>query len=74
MNKNERTTGMINKIIRLRNNVVMVFDEQGEQLPEYQGLYGDVREKILANAPAGAVFNHWFGHTTKPDIVPNERW
>lgn len=65
---------MINKIIRLRNNLVMVFDEQGEQLPEYQGLYRDVKEKILASAPEGAIFNHWFGHTTKPDIVPNEKW
>ena len=65
---------MIHKIIRLRNNMVMVFDEEGEQMPEYQGLYDDVREKILADAPAGAVFNHWFGHSTKPDIVPNERW
>jgi hypothetical protein len=65
---------MISKIIRLKNNMVMVFDEQGEQLPEYQGPYKDVKEKIISNAPAGAIFNHWFGYTSKPDIVSTAKW
>jgi hypothetical protein len=65
---------MIDKIVRLKNNLVMVFDENGEQLPEYQGLYYDVRAKILAYAPSCAVFNHWFGYNLKPQAVPPEEW
>ena len=65
---------MIQKIIRLKNDMVMVFDEEGEQMPEYQGSYDDVRDRIMADAPAGAVFNHWFGHSIRPDRVPVKRW
>ncbi len=65
---------MITKIIRLKNDMVMVFDENGEELPEYQGRYDDVRDRIVADAPTGAVFNHWFGHSLKPDIVPTKKW
>ena len=54
--------------------MVMVFDEKGEQLPDYQGSYDEVRDRILADAPAGAVFNHWFGHSPKPDIVRTKSW
>ncbi len=32
------------------NEMVMVFDQHGEQMPEYQGLYERVRDKILADA------------------------
>jgi hypothetical protein len=65
---------MIKTIIRVRNDMVMVFNENGEQIPEYQGCYGDVKEKILADAPAGSVFNHWFGHAPEPEIVTGEVW
>jgi hypothetical protein len=65
---------MINKIIRLKNDMVMVFDENGEELPEYQGRYDKVRDRIVADAPAGAVFNHWFGHSLKPSTVPTNNW
>lgn len=34
----------------------MVFDEQGQQMPDFQGLYADVREKILAAAGEGTEF------------------
>jgi hypothetical protein len=54
--------------------MVMVFDENGEELPEYQGRYNEVRDRIVADAPTGAVFNHWFGHSLKPDIVPTKKW
>jgi hypothetical protein len=33
-----------------------------------------VKEKILADAPAGAIFNHWFGHSPKPDLVEIKSW
>jgi hypothetical protein len=65
---------MIKTVIRVRNDMVMVFDENGEQIPEYQGHYADVRGKILADAPAGSVFNHWFGPSPEPEIVTGETW
>jgi hypothetical protein len=65
---------MIQKIIRLKNDMVMVFDEEGEQMPEYQGPYDEVRDRILADAPAGAIFNHWFGHNIKPRMVATRSW
>lgn len=49
---------MIDHVIKLSNGVVMVFDEKGEQMPEYQGRYEEVRVKILARAPKGANFFH----------------
>lgn len=65
---------MIKTVIRIKNDMVMVFDEDGEQLPEYQGCYNDVKEKILADAPAGSVFNHWFGHSLEPEAVTARKW
>lgn len=65
---------MIKTVIRVKNDMVMVFNEDGEQIPEYQGYYGDVKEKILADAPAGSVFNHWFGHSPEPEMVTGETW
>ena len=46
---------MIRTVIRLKNDMVMVFDEDGEQLPKYQGSYAEVRESILKDAPPDAV-------------------
>jgi hypothetical protein len=65
---------MIQKIIRLKNDMVMVFDEEGEQMPEYQGPYDDVRDRIMADAPGGAVFNHWFGYSFKSEKVAPKSW
>jgi hypothetical protein len=65
---------MIQTVIRLRNNMVMVFDEYGEQVPVYQGQYADVKEKILKDAPSGTEFNHWFGHAHDPEAVSAKSW
>jgi hypothetical protein len=65
---------MIKTVIRLRNNLVMVFDAEGEQIPEYQGQYEDVKERILKDAATGTVFNHWFGHAPEPEAVPGKKW
>ncbi len=54
--------------------MVIVFDEAGEQMPEFQGYYPDVKARILANAPEGSVFNHWFGHSPQPDAVTSDIW
>lgn len=40
----------IRKVYRWQNDMVMVFDQFGEQMGEYQGKYEEVREKILADA------------------------
>jgi len=49
---------MINEVIRFQNDRVLVFDENGEQMPDLQGRYQDVRVKILARAPKEAKFYH----------------
>jgi hypothetical protein len=65
---------MIKTVIRLRNDMVLVLDENGEQIPEYQGYYQVVKNRIIDDAPAGAVFNHWFGYEEKPDVVSEKVW
>lgn len=65
---------MIKNVIRLRDNMVMVFDASGEQIPEYQGQYENVKGRILRDAPAGTRFNHWFGYALKPQVVPEQNW
>ena len=65
---------MLKTVIRLRNNAVMVFNAEGEQLPEYQGKYEEVREIIVRDAPAGTVFNHWFGYALKPQATAVKDW
>jgi hypothetical protein len=65
---------MIKTVIRLRNDMVMVFDGDGEQIPEYQGHYEDVMERILRDATAKTVFNHWLGHALEPEAVLAGKW
>ena len=65
---------VIKTVIRTAHDMVMVFDENGEQMPDYQGCYEDVKEKVLAGAPAGSAFNHWFGKSGGPEIVAPELW
>ncbi len=65
---------MIKIVIRFKNNMVMVFDEEGEQIPKYQGQYEEVKQSILKDAPPDAVFAH--GLTDSGDLlkVPREEW
>ena len=65
---------MIRTVIRLRNNMVMVFDAEGEQIPEYQGQYENVKERILRDAPTEVAFNHWFGLSLEPKAVSEKSW
>ncbi len=65
---------MIKRVIRAANNMVMVFDVAGEQIPKYQGQYEDVKGSILRAAPSEAVFVHWFGCTAEPVDVSKENW
>ncbi len=65
---------VIKTIIRLKNDMVIVFDADGEQVLEYQGLYKDVKGSILKDAPPEAVFARWLGHSVEPETVYREEW
>ena len=65
---------MIKTVIRLENNMVMVFDAEDEQIPEYQSQYEDVKARILRDAPPDTTFAHWFGLAAEPENVSRENW
>ena len=65
---------MIKTVIRCSNNMVIVFDKKGEQIPEYQGQYEEVKRKILKDAPLNAVFGCFPDYETELQIVPREEW
>ena len=69
-----REAAMIKTVIRLQNDMVFVFDENGEQVPQYQGRYEDVRGNVLRDAPTGTAFNHWLCHPVKTKTMAKERW
>ena len=54
--------------------MVLVFDQNEEQIPEYQGRYQEVRELILRDAPPETVFGHWFDYETDITTVSREEW
>jgi hypothetical protein len=68
---------MISEVIKLANGMVLVFDEKGEQMPEFQGRYEAVRTKILVRVPKEAKFYHgtWnpLGRRIKGE-VPRKEW
>ena len=65
---------MIKTAIRFKNDMVVVFDESGEEIPEYRGQYEEVKESILRDAPPDAVFSHGFTNSGKSSEVPREEW
>ena len=65
---------MIKTAIRLGNNMVMVFDEEGEQIPEYQGHYEDVVESVLMDALPDAAFTHDLINANGLPRVSREEW
>jgi len=65
---------MIKTVMRFRNNMVMVFDERGEQIPEYQGQYEKVKESILGGAPPDTIFALGFSDAGELRKVPREEW
>jgi len=64
---------MIQQVIRFGNDMVIVFDEKGEQILEYQGHYDRVRDMILRDAPPTAKFIHAVFNLSG-DGVPREEW
>jgi hypothetical protein len=65
---------MIKSVIRCPNNMVIVFDYEDEQVPEYQGYYEEVRERVLRDAPPDALFGLWFDYETDVRTVSREEW
>lgn len=65
---------MIRSVIKTPNNMVMVFDEYGEQIPEYQGQYEEVKERILKDAPPETIFGYWFDYEADIQTVSREEW
>jgi hypothetical protein len=47
---------MICDVYIFQNGMCAVFDEHGEQMESYQGLWTERRDKILADAPAECRF------------------
>ena len=64
---------MINDVIKFQNGMVMVFDEKGEQMAEFQGRYEEVRAKILAHAPKNAKF-FYGAWNVSGNAVPRKDW
>lgn len=65
---------MIKTVFKFKNGMVMVFDKKGEQIPEYQDQYEEVKEKILNDAPPDAAFSHGFWDDFELKVVPREEW
>ena len=65
---------MIKTVIRCPDDMVMVFDERGEQIFEYQGQYQAVKESILKDASLSTVFGHLSDCEPELRKVPREEW
>jgi hypothetical protein len=65
---------VIKTAVRLKNDMVMVFDETGEQIPEYQGQYDMVKGNILRDASPEAVFSHGIAASGRLLEVSRENW
>ena len=65
---------MIKSVVRCPNDLVIVFDQDDEQIPQYQGRYEEVKERILKDAPPEAMFGHWFDYETDIRTVSREEW
>lgn len=46
----------ITQVMRFPNGMVATFDQYGHQMPAYQGPEAEVKGKVEADAPPGAVF------------------
>ena len=65
---------MIKTVIKSVDGMVMVFDEMGEQIPQYQGQYEEVKALILKNAPPEARFGYFPDGGQELKIVGREEW
>ena len=65
---------MIKTAIRCPNGMLMVFDERGRQVVEYQGQYDEVKEKILKDAPPDTLFGYFLDYDSELRVVLREEW
>jgi len=65
---------MIKTVIKWPNRFVLVFDEEGEQVPEYQGLYSRVKRRILRDASETTKFKVWNDERKTLRKVSREEW
>ena len=65
---------MIKTVIRSNDNMVIVFDENGELLPHYQGRYEEVRQKIMDDSPPEARFVCFPDNEVELKLVTREEW
>jgi len=65
---------VINRVLKAQNGMVLVFDNKGEQIPEYQGQYNKIKPRILEDAPPGTVFSHALDGKAELRIVSREEW
>jgi len=65
---------MIKTVMRFKNNMVMVFDKCGEQIPEYQGQYEKVKKSILADVLPDTIFALGFTDAGELQEVSREEW
>ncbi len=65
---------MIKTVIKCPNNMVMVFDRKGEQIPQYQGQYEEVKKNILKDAPLNAIFGYLSNSEPELRKVPRQEW
>ena len=71
----KQKTQIIKTVIKCPDNMVVVFDKEGEQIPEYQYHYEKVKERILEDAPPSAGF--WYlANYSEPKLqrVAREEW
>jgi len=47
---------IISEVVHFANGMVMVFDENGEQMSSHQGVYEDVKDRILKDCHTGTMF------------------
>ena len=75
-NPGERARRIIKSVIKADNGMVLVFDQEGEQIPEYQGHYEKVKPHILKDAPPTAIFTLALDGESalKLKTVPKEEW
>jgi len=52
------------------NGMVMAFDRDGEQMPEYQGRMGEVLPRIIREAPSDT---KWFIGSWREGTIPISR-
>ena len=65
---------VIRRVIRMPSDMVVVFDDRGEQIPEYQGRYEEVRQHLVKDAPTEAVFGYAANDEGEIRVVSREEW